>query len=138
MSWLDYDDSADRLLGRTLRRQAERRPDAPFLLAGDDVWSYGRANEIANAYAAGFAARGVGRGDTVAFLLDSCPEYVFMALALNKLGAIWVPNNVDYKGIWLEEALQDSRARLLVSDAERLEKVCLLYTSDAADENSSV
>jgi len=126
VSWLDYDDSADRLLGRTLRRQAERQPDAPFLLAGDEVWSYGRANEIANAYAAGFAARGVGRGDTVAFLLDSCPEYVFMALALNKLGAIWVPNNVDYKGIWLEEALQDSRARLLVSDPARLEKVAAL------------
>ena len=74
MSDLDYGDSADRLLGRTLRRQAEVVPDAPFVLAGDDVWSYGRANELVNAYAAGFAARGVGHGDTVAFLMDSCPE----------------------------------------------------------------
>ncbi len=58
MNWLDFEDSGDRLLGRTLRRQAEAKPDAPFLLAGDDVWSYGRANEPVNAYAAGFAARG--------------------------------------------------------------------------------
>jgi crotonobetaine/carnitine-CoA ligase len=126
VSRLRYDDSADRLLGRTLRRQAEARPEAPFLLAGDEVLSYARANELANAYAAGFAARGVGRGDTVAFLLDSCPEYVLMALALNKLGAIWVPNNVDYKGVWLQEALQDSRARLLVADGARLERVAPL------------
>jgi len=126
LSDLDYGDSADRLLGRTLRRQAEVVPDAPFVLAGDDVWSYGRANELVNAYAAGFAARGVGHGDTVAFLMDSCPEYVWMSLALNKLGAIWVPNNVDYKGVWLEEAFQDSGARLLVADGERLDRVAPL------------
>jgi crotonobetaine/carnitine-CoA ligase len=126
VNWLDFEDSGDRLLGRTLRRQAEAEPDAPFLLAGDEVWSYGRANELANAYAAGFAARGVGRGDTVAFLMDSCPEYALMALALNKLGAIWVPNNVDYKGVWLEEALQDSRARLLVADAGSLSRLAEL------------
>ena len=126
MSWLDYEDPADRLLGRTLRRQAEDRPDAPFLLAGDTVSSYGDSNARVNAYAAGFAARGVSRGDTVAFLMDSCPEYVWMALALNKLGAVWVPNNVDYKGVWLQEALQDSRARLLVADGGLLSRVAPL------------
>ena len=55
--------------------------------------------------------------------MESCPEFVFATLALNKLGAIWVPINIDYKGQWLGETLQDSRARLLLADAVLLPRV---------------
>jgi crotonobetaine/carnitine-CoA ligase len=120
---LSFEDSDDRLLGRSLRRQAEAIPESPFLLAGDERLSYAEANERVNAYAAGFAARGIERGDAVAFLLESCTEYVLAALALNKLGAVWVPTNVDYKGAWLHEALEASGARLLVADGGLLERV---------------
>ena len=94
MNWLDLDDPGERTLPRILRRQAEAIPDADFLVAGDEHFSYGRVNELANSYAQGFAELGVGRGDTVALLMDSCPEYVFASAGLNKLGAIWVPTNV--------------------------------------------
>ena len=66
MHWADLSDPSDRILGRILRRQAEKIPDAPLLLAGDARVSYGRANELANTYAAGLRGLGVERNDTVA------------------------------------------------------------------------
>ena len=126
MTWPELSEPRERLLGRVLRRRAERAPDAPFLVSESGSLSYGRVNQLANAHAAGFAELGVGRGDTVALLMESSPECVVCALALNKLGAIWVPTNVDYKGAWLREALEGSRARLLVADAGLLPRVAEL------------
>ena len=111
MNRLDLDDARDRLLGRCLLRQAEAIPDRDFLIAGDERWSYGRVNELANAMARGFQELGVGRGDTVCLLMESSPAYVWTTLGLNKLGAIWVPTSPDYKGHWLRERLEDSRAQ---------------------------
>jgi crotonobetaine/carnitine-CoA ligase len=126
MSWLELDDPGERLLGRALRRQAERSPEAPFLVDGGRRFSFGGANELANACAAGLRRLGVGRGDSVAMLLESGPECVFAALGANKLGAIWVPTNTDYKGLWLREALEGSRARVLLADAALLPRVAEL------------
>jgi crotonobetaine/carnitine-CoA ligase len=117
---LDFSDVADRLLGRTLRRQAEKIPDDVFVRWNEQRFSYGRVNELANASARGFTELGVERGDTVAFLLETCPDWVWTTLALNKLGAIWVPTNTDYKGAWLRESLEDARARVLVADGPLL------------------
>jgi crotonobetaine/carnitine-CoA ligase len=126
MHRLELGDSGERLLGRCLRRQAERIPEQDFLIEGETHYGYGRSNERANAFAAGFRRLGVGRGDTVAFLVESGAEVVFAALGLNKLGAVWVPTNTDYKGRWLREACQDSRARVLVADAALLPRVAEL------------
>ncbi|MGH0037441.1 MAG: AMP-binding protein [Myxococcota bacterium] len=117
MHALELDDPAERLLGRCLRRQSEANPDGLFLVSDAVRWTYAQANARANAAAAGLAERGVGRGDTVAILMESCAEYVVTALGANKLGAVWVPLNVDYKGDWLRETLEDSCARVLVVDA---------------------
>ncbi len=126
MNRLDFSDTRDRLLGRCLRRQAEKVPDADFLVEGETHLGYGRVNELANAAGRGFAELGVGHGDPVCFLMGSCSEYVTTTLGLNKRGAVWVPTNVDYKGQWLRESLQDSRARVLVADAELLPRVAEL------------
>jgi crotonobetaine/carnitine-CoA ligase len=120
---LDLSDVRDRLLGRCLRRQAEAIPERDFLVSGDTHFSFGRVNELANSMAGGFASLGVGCGDTVAILMESCPDYVWTTLGLNKLGAIWVPTNTDYKGQWLRESLEDSRARVLVADEKLLPRV---------------
>jgi crotonobetaine/carnitine-CoA ligase len=119
----DLDDPRERVLPRILRRRAEALPDAPYLLAGDEVYTYGRSNALANACAAGLRQLGVGAGEPVAFLLPSCPEFVFATFGVMKLGAVWIPTNVDYKGAWLRQGLEDSRARVLVADAALLPRV---------------
>ena len=123
MHRLDLDDPRERLLGRCLRRQAEAIPERDFLLAGDERWSYGRANELANATAGALRELGVAHGDTVCLLMESSPAYVWTALAVNKLGAVWVPTSTDYKGAWLRERLEDSRARVLIVDEALVARV---------------
>jgi carnitine-CoA ligase len=123
LHWLDLDAAGDRLLGRCLRRQADAIPDRDFLLCDDEHWSYGRVNELANAMASGFRELGVARGDTVSLLMESSPAYVWSALGLNKLGAVWVPTSTDYKGTWLRERLEDGRARVLVVDESLVPRV---------------
>ena len=106
-----------------LRRQAEQISDAPFILAGDTTLSYGQVDAEVTAYAAGLRSLGVRKGDTVAVLMESCPQFVMLAFACNRLGAVWVPTNVEYKGRWLQESLADSRARVLVADGALLPRV---------------
>jgi len=103
MNWLDLDDTADRLLGRALRAQAEAIPDLPYLVTEDRTLSYGQVNDLANGWARGLAELGAARGEPVALFMESSPECVLAALGTNKLGGFWVPTNTDYKGTWLAE-----------------------------------
>jgi len=117
----------DRVLVKILRQQAESIPDAPYLVAGERRYTFGQVNELANAYAAGFRGLGVQAGDTVAlFMAGGSPELVLATYGINKLGAIWVPTNTDYRKEWLREPLQESRARILVVDSALLPRVAEL------------
>ena len=128
MNFLDLEDTQERRLGTCLRRQAEKIPDRDFIVWDRTHYGYGQANQLANAYARGFQGLGVSPGDTVSFLMETCPEYVFATLGLNKTGAVWVPTNVDYKGRWLQESFEDGGARVLVADAALLPRVAELPT----------
>ena len=126
MNRLDLKNPEERLLGRMLRRQAEQIPEADFLVSDGQRLTFAEANHRACAAASGFRDRGIGAGDTVAFLMGSCPDFAVAALGLNKLGGIWVPTNTDYKGVWLEQSLVDSRATILVVDGDLLPKLASL------------
>lgn len=129
MHRLDLRDPDERILGRVLRRQAEAVPDAPFVLAGSERLSYGDVDRQADEHAAGLHGLGVGPGDTVAVLMEGCPELVALTFAVNRLGAVWIPANVDYEGTWLHDALARSRARVLAVDADLLPRVAELDES---------
>jgi crotonobetaine/carnitine-CoA ligase len=126
MNLLRFEETGERLLGRALVRQAEKIPDEDFIVWDDERRSFGQVNDLANASGRAFSELGVERGDTVAFFLDTCPDWVWTTLGLNKLGAIWIPTNTDYKGRWLRESLEDSRARILVADARLLPRLAEL------------
>ncbi len=112
MPILNLDDPADRVLGKVLLMNAEQRPDSTFLISGDDRYTYGQVNAARQCLRHRAGELGVGRGDTVAFLMKTCVEFVFATFGAMKLGAIWVPTNVDYKGKWLRRTLsRQLRAR---------------------------
>ena len=113
MNWLDLGDVGERVLRGSCAARPSRFPTAPFILSGESCLSYGQVDVEADAYAAGLHSLGVGKGDTVAILMESCPEFVILALACNRLGAVWVPTNIDYKGQWLQDSLTGSRAAVV-------------------------
>jgi crotonobetaine/carnitine-CoA ligase len=126
MNPLDLRDPADRNLGRILQLHAETAGDLPFLLEDDRRVTFAEANRKVNAVARGLADLGVGRGDRIAFYSKSAIELIYLALAANKLGAVWIPVNTDYRGQWLQDTLTDSAAKVVVTDqamAPRLAEV---------------
>lgn len=123
MNLLNLENTADRNLGRILTLHAQQIPDKPCFLVDDEVYSYARANAIVNRYAAGLAGMGVKQGDRVVLFMRSSVEFIMLAYAANKLGAIWVPINGDYKGNWLREGVLESRGSVLVTDTDKLPRL---------------
>ncbi len=109
--------------------QAAVIPDEIFLMAKERTYTFRETNSMANRYAAGFSGLGLETGDRVVIFMESCLEFVFAAFAVNKIGAIWIPVNTDYKGQWLKGAFVDSRADILLTDAKLLPRVMALGDS---------
>ncbi len=62
---------------------------------------------------------GVGRGDTVALFTATCPEWVYFWLGAARIGAVTAAVNVANKDEFLVHALRLSRAKVVITDAER-------------------
>ncbi|HYF25888.1 MAG TPA: AMP-binding protein [Baekduia sp.] len=69
---------------------AAERPDQPAVRTpgGDLEWTFAQLNDKVRRIAAGLAAMGVGRGDTVAMMLVNRPEFHACDLAALHLGAV--------------------------------------------------
>jgi O-succinylbenzoic acid--CoA ligase len=71
-----------------------RAPQATALVCESERFTYAQRDAVAQRLAAAFASRGVMRGERVVMFIDNRPEFVFVWLALQRLGAIAVPVGV--------------------------------------------
>ncbi|MEV4432581.1 (2,3-dihydroxybenzoyl)adenylate synthase [Streptomyces sp. NPDC049585] len=77
--------------GGMLRERAAAHPDRIALVDPAPrrrTWTYRELDEAADRLAAGFAARGIGRGDRVVVQLPNVGEFVEVVFALFRLGAL--------------------------------------------------
>lgn len=123
MNLLDLSNHEDRVLPRMLRQQAEQIPDSPFLLSDDHSLTFADVERMSASLATGLLSLGVGEGDRVALLLSNRLEKVVIALAVNMIGAVWVPICTDYKGAWLADAIKGSKPELFFTEASYAERV---------------
>jgi long-chain acyl-CoA synthetase len=72
---------------------------------------------------------GVQKGDRVALAMRNYPEWCFAYMAATSIGAVIVPLNAWWTGPELRYGLEDSGARLLLCDDERLSRVASLLPS---------
>jgi long-chain acyl-CoA synthetase len=72
----------------------QRAPQTCALSCDGERVSYAQCEAIVQRLAAGFAARGVRAGDRVVMFIDNRPEFVFVLLALARIGAVAVPVGV--------------------------------------------
>jgi crotonobetaine/carnitine-CoA ligase len=108
-----------------------------------DVWTNAETLEKTRQTAAFLASHGVSRGDLVVVWLPSGPDIIRTWFALNYLGAVFVPLNLDYRGSLLQHAISETRASLMIVhpglvdrlafiDDSLLEKVLVVGESDNA------
>ncbi|MEU9254718.1 AMP-binding protein [Streptomyces sp. NPDC048270] len=98
------------------RAAAARAPERTALAYFDGRTGYAEADALSDSVAGHLAARGVGRGDRVAVMLQNTPHFVLAVLAAWKAGAVVVPLNPMYKAGEVGHILRDSGAAALVCD----------------------
>jgi long-chain acyl-CoA synthetase len=101
-------------LGSILRAQANEKPEAPVLRAGDLELSYGELDRAARGVAASLGERGITAGDKVAVLVPNVPEFTIAYFGILYAGATVVPINVLAAAPEVTYFLKDSDARLLI------------------------
>jgi fatty-acyl-CoA synthase len=102
-------------IGGWIRRRAATAPKNPAIVFRDQPLSYGLLAERIEALAGGLAARGICRGDRIAYLGNNHPSLVETLFASARLGAILVPLNTRLSAPELSYMLEDSGAALLIN-----------------------
>lgn len=100
---------------RMWRNAVERWPDRPFLVDGEDVYTYAQVAAQAEQVASGLDALGVRPGDRIAIWMSNMPEWVVAQCATSLLGAVLVPANTRLREDDLAYLLDDCAATVLIT-----------------------
>jgi len=103
-------------LHRLFEEQAARTPEAAAVVAGGAVITYGELDARANRLARHLRSLGVGAESVVGVLLERSAEMVVALLGVLKAGGAYLPLDSTYPADRLAFMLEDSRARLLVTE----------------------
>lgn len=93
-------------------------PESLWLITDDASWTFQQASLEVDRLAAGLAVMGVSQGDRVVVVARNEPRYVFVWLALMRLGAIQVPINPAGSEAEFDGFVDQVRPRLVLTDAD--------------------
>ncbi|MGO4433063.1 AMP-binding protein, partial [Paenarthrobacter sp. RAF9] len=116
-------------VGSWLHRRRAKSGAKAALVSGSRILGYDELSTRTDRLANALVARGVGKGDRVAYLGENHPSFVETFFACGLVGAIFVPLNTRLAAPELQFQLQDSGARLLVN-ASALEVVASASVTD--------
>ncbi|MCY9752700.1 amino acid adenylation domain-containing protein [Paenibacillus alvei] len=129
---------------RLFKEQAERTPEAEAVVYENDRLAYAELNERANRLAATLRASGIGRETIVGILAERSVDLLVAVLAVWKAGGAYVPLDPDYPADRLRFMLEDSGAKVLLTQTvlreraeawlgeEELALAAVLYLDDEA------
>jgi amino acid adenylation domain-containing protein len=103
--------------------RVDQTPDAPAVIVGEHVLSYGELNARANLLAHQLRKAGVGPEVLVGLCVERGVEMVVGMLGILKAGGAYVPLDEEYPRSRLEFMLQDARTPVIVTErrlADRL------------------
>ncbi|MBF8270763.1 MAG: ATP-dependent acyl-CoA ligase [Gammaproteobacteria bacterium] len=108
-----------------INAHALNKPEQVYVYFADhDMrWTYRQLRERILRYATGLQQLGVKQGDFVLSWLPNGPHAVQMFLALNYLGAVYVPINTSYRGGVLQHVIAKSGAKLLIADSRLIDRL---------------
>lgn len=111
---VDWEVAEDTLI-HCIERQADATPHATALTFEGQHLSYADMLRAVHALAEELQQQGCKHGDFVALWMDRCMEMVVSALAVMRIGAIYVPLDPLYPPARLSVMLDDCRPRLLLT-----------------------
>ena len=79
------------------RQTVSKHPQKTTFFFEQKTWKFQEVEDFANRIANYFKSQGCKKGDKVALLLESCPEFVCIWLGLSKLGVITALINTNLK-----------------------------------------
>ena len=103
-------------------RAAQSPTQVMMSIAGTEV-TFEQMRDMSRAAAHTLAELGVQRGDTVALFTPTCPEWVYFWLGAARIGAVSAAVNTAHKGEFLAHALRVSRAKVVITDTAREQRV---------------
>ena len=110
-------------VARLLAHRLEVDPDGPYLDVCGVAMTAAEVAETARRLANALADLGVGRGDRVATVIENSAEAMLAWWGIVTAGAIAVPINTAYKGEYLRHQVADSGSKVLVVEADLMERV---------------
>src|SRR4029077_4392904 len=109
---------------RVILDASRGRGDSSFIVYEDEVLTFEQHYRAAAHLASILTERyGVAKGDRVAIVMRNFPEWSIAFWAAAAAGAIVVPLNAWWTADELEYGLQDSGAKVVFVDAERLDRL---------------
>jgi amino acid adenylation domain-containing protein len=105
-------------LGEVLAQQAQSQPDAVALESRGTRWTYAELDAVVNAMGEALQSRGVAAGDRVALHAERTMHTIAAALAIMRIGGVYVPLDPSYPGERIAYILSDSGARVLAHATE--------------------
>lgn len=114
------------------------RREAPALEFRGRVYTFGELDERSNRLAGALLHRGIAKGDRLCVYLANCVEMIDLYLACVKLGVIFVPINILYRGREIGHILADAEPAAVVSDAALEACLPVWRPAELADEAASL
>jgi len=110
-------------------RQVEFAPSSTAVVFENETLSYSKLNQRVNEIALKLIELGINAGNIVAIHIERSIDLPAIVLAILKIGATYLPLDVESPLIRLKNMLLDAAPRLLVTDESHIEKF-KTYTGD--------
>jgi len=113
----------DFTLSRALDSRLGDKGDRPFLLFGDQTWTWRQFMDAVAGLTSSLATRGIGKGDRVAIVERNSDTHVLLLCALGRLRAVMVPTNPEFGERELAYVIGHADAKAVVASPETIETV---------------
>jgi acyl-CoA synthetase (AMP-forming)/AMP-acid ligase II len=105
-------------IDRLVRSRSEQHGDKPIVIDTESRVSYAELDTTTRDLAAAFIAAGVGKGTRVGLIMPNCVQWVQIAVALTRIGAVLVPLSTLLQAPELVATLRVASVQFLVTVQE--------------------
>jgi len=114
--WYSKNETVTRLIGKA----SEKYPAKTAIYFKDGQLTYKEVDEQSTRMANYLIQQGLKKGEIIAISLDRNPTLIVSLIAVMKAGGVYLPLDPEYPANRIEFMLQDSSAKLLLTDRKRM------------------